>query len=140
MKEIMNERKIDMRNVMMILVLGALMVCLVPANAQYTLDAQGRQEWQSTSAMQGAGSAFVPQLTDVGATQAYELATTTESSGAARKPGAGIRKDSDPWADTPEGGEQDEGSPIGDAMWPLMLLVGAYCGVMIFRRKRALRE
>ena len=110
----------------MIMVLGALMACLVPATAQ------NPQEWQSTSAMKGAGSSYSSQITAVGATSALSEATTTDSYSPAKAPngprkGFGTMGDVDP----------DPESPIGDAVLPLTLLAAVY-GVwcMVYRRKR----
>ena len=116
-----------MKRVMMIMVLGALMACLVPATAQ------NPQEWQSTSAMKGAGSSYSSQITAVGATSALSEATTTDSYSPAKAPG-GPRRDKEYNQEFDEG---DEGSPIGDAVLPLTLLAAVY-GVwcMVYRRKR----
>ena len=55
----------------------------------------------------------------------------TEETGQQRNNQNGIRKGFDIGGDTGQGP-----SPIGDAVLPLMLLLGAYCGVMFVRRKR----
>ena len=118
--------------IMMIIMAVALFA--LPTMAQ-------QQEWQSTSAMQGAGSSYSPQVTAVGAISVGEMATTT---GSAKAPG-GPRRSFD--GGTYEGGgtnpgelgHQDEGSPIGDAVLPLMLFAGAFLCMRVFlKRKRAL--
>ena len=111
------------------MVLGALMACLVPALAQ-------TQQWQSTSTMQGTGSTLAPQVTAVGATTVGEMATTT---GSAKAPGGPRRSESysdDDWGHNPQVGEGNEGSPIGDAMLPLMLMALAFGGYIAIRRKK----
>ena len=55
------------------------------------------------------------------------------------KPNGHIRKSGE-WADTPEGGEQDEGSPIGDAVVPMVVLLGAYCAYRLVRRRKHVKE
>ena len=37
-------------------------------------------------------------------------------------------------------GNQSNESPIGDAVWPLMLFVGVYCGILLIRRKKHVKE
>lgn len=90
-----------------------------------------QQEWQSTSAMQGTGSTLAPQVTPVGATSVSEMASTTSSTvNAASRPRKVIEDNSD------LGG--DPGSPIGDAVLPLLFLSLAFCGVIYLRRRKAL--
>ena len=120
-----------MKKVMFILVLGALMACLVPVRAQVT----AAQEWQSTSTMQMSGSNYSAQVGAIGATTVSDMATTTSSKPAKVR---GRQKD-DEWADTPEGGSGDEGSPVGDAMLPLLAFALVFCGVIALRRKRETR-
>ena len=93
-----------------------------------------QQEWKSTSAMQTSGSAYTPQVNDVGATGVSEMATTTTSS----TPNNGPRrmKMDDDWGSNQEGGEPG-GSPIGDAVLPLLLMSLAFGMFVYFRRKRS---
>lgn len=120
----------------MIRTVGVLIVCLLP------LVAFAQQDWQSTSVMQGSGSTYSPQVTEVGATSVVSEATTTESYSPAKAPGGprrtSISNDEDegwtPRTDT----EGTDLSPIGDAVLPLMLMAVAFCGVVYFRRRRAL--
>ena len=62
------EYKNIMRKLFMLIMVVALVA--LPAMAQ---------DWQSTSTMQGSGSAYSPQVTAVGATEVTSEATTTES-------------------------------------------------------------
>lgn len=113
-----------MKKMIMTMVLGALMACLVPAFAQ------NQQQWQSTSTMQGTGSSLAPQVTAVGATSVGEMATTTSSAAnAAGRPRKVIEDNSDP-------GQLDEGSPVGDAMLPLMLMALAFGGYTAIKRRK----
>ena len=94
------------------------------------------QDWQSTSTMQGTGSNYAPQVTAVGAAGVSELATTTESYSPGRSGGPHRVIGNNPDA----GHTEDESSPIGDAVLPLMLLACAYMGSRVFlKRKRALK-
>ena len=119
----------DMKKVMFILVLGALMACLVPVRAQVT----AAQEWQSTSTMQMSGSNYSAQVGAIGATTVEDMATTTSSSPAkvsGRQKTIGTNQD---------GGVTDEGSPVGDAVFPLLAFALVFCGVIALRRKRETR-
>lgn len=115
-----------MRKRIIMMIMGVALMAL-PIMAQ-------QQEWKSTSAMQTSGSAYAPQVNDVGATGVSEMATTTTSS----TPNNGPRrmKMDDDWGDNQEGGEPG-GSPIGDAVLPLMLCAAVFCGFIAFRRKRS---
>ena len=41
--------------------------------------------------------------------------------------------------DTPDEPGQSEEYPIGDAVWPLMALLGVYCAYRVVRRRRTLK-
>ena len=106
---------------------GMLMVCLLPQAAV------AQQEWQSTSTMQGSGSAYSSQVTSVGATGVGSMATTTYSPAAAA---SGPRRSKQPNTEL----LGDPGSPIGDALIPLLLCACMYLSVRVFlKRKRALK-
>ena len=112
----------------MIRTVGVLIVCLLP------LVAFAQQDWQSTSVMQGSGSTYSPQVTEVGATSVVSEATTTESYSPAKAP-SGPRKT------LINGPESDKGpSPIGDAVLPMMLMAMLFAGVVYTRRKKALNR
>lgn len=107
-----------------------MMIMVVALSALPTV----AQDFQSTSAMQGTGSAYSAQVTAVGAVEATDMATTTDDSHSTAN--APSRRRSH------EGntgfGEWEEGSPIGDAVLPLFLLSCAYLGFRLLRtRKRA---
>ena len=114
-----------MKKIIMI-IMGVALIAL-PTMAQ-------QQEWKSTSTMQGTGSSYAPQISVVGATTVGEMATTTESYSPAKAPG-GPRRDKENPGDI---GYKDEGSPIGDAVLPLLFLSLAFCGVIYLRRRKAL--
>jgi hypothetical protein len=114
-----------MKRICMLIMVVALMA--LPAMAQ---------EWQSTSAMQGSGSAYSAQVTAVGATEVLSEAKTTDSYSPAKAP-TGRRKLP---GGTNEPGQSGD-SPIGDAVLPLLLLACAYLGMRVFlKRKRALKS
>lgn len=124
----------NMKNVIYIIAL--LSVGIIGVQAQ-TLST----EWEETSPirshqiMDGGATYNGTVYEPFGNTIPSEQTEVGASYSPSKKPGSDVRKGFD------IGGDAGQGpSPIGDAMWPLMLLIGAYCGVMIFRRKRALRE
>lgn len=125
----------NMKNKMIAMAVGILMVCLLPvvASAQ-------QQEWRSTSAMQPSSSVYAPQVTAVGAVSATEMATTTENYSPSGRPGS-IKRSAITTDDDDEGwtGRTDtEGtdlSPIGDAVLPLTLMAMTFCGIIYLRRK-----
>ena len=91
------------------------------------------QDWQSTSAMQGTGSSYSPQVTAVGATGVTDMATTTESGSPAKAPSGPRRIE----IYTPT---TDPNAPLGDAVLPLMLLLGVYCSILVIRRNKHVKE
>ena len=117
-----------MRNKMMIMVLGALMVCLVPAAA----NGQPKEEWQSTSVLMPSGSNYSSQISEVGAAQVVsEAKTTTEVYSPAQAP-SGPRRT---LINGPESGQGP--SPVGDAVLPLLAFALMFCGYVAIRRRRA---
>lgn len=116
----MNRAIVAKKKVMMIIMAAALIA--LPTMAQ---------DWQSTSAMQGTGSSYSPQVTAVGATDVNDMATTTETNQSQPK-GPNRAKKFDTGGDTPPGP-----SPIGDAVLPLLLMSLAFCGYLYLRRKRS---
>jgi hypothetical protein len=127
MKKLTKERVRDMKARIVMIIMAVALIAL-PTMAQ-------QQEWQSTSAMQTSGSNYTPQVNAVGATTAPSVATTTEIYSPAATPGPNRAKKFD------TGGDSEKGpSPIGDAMVPLMLCALAFCGVVYFRRRKALNS
>lgn len=122
MKELMNERMKDMRKVVIMMIMGVALMAL-PTMAQ---------DWQSTSSMQGSGSAYSAQVTAVGAAEVTDMATTTttdeSSSGPNRR--RGKKWDAEELPDKPT-----DPTPLGDAMLPMLLMALAFCGVVYYRRK-----
>ena len=118
-----------MRKLFMLIMVVALVA--LPAMAQ---------DWQSTSTMQGSGSAYSSQVTAVGAVTVTDMATTTSSSSGPRRAKKG--DDDDPWGtNTDPGITNDDSTPVGDAVLPLLLLACAYLGMRVFlNRKHALKR
>lgn len=119
----MNRAIVAKKKVMMIIMAAALIA--LPTMAQ---------DWQSTSAMQGTGSSYSPQVTAVGATDANSFATTTTDSYSPAKAPSGPHKDILKPANP---GNQSDGSPLGDTLLPLLLMSLAFGMFVYFRRKRS---
>ena len=108
-----------------IMIIMAVVLLALPTMAQ-------QQEWQSTSTMQTSGSAYSSQVTEVGATVVESQATTTANYAPGR-PGQ-LRRDI---GTNKDGGHtNDDSSPVGDAMVPLLLMSVVFGGVIAVRRKR----
>ncbi len=96
------------------------------------LTAQNAQEWQSTSTMQGSGSAYRSQVTAVGATGVAVLGAS--SSAPANAPSRPHREQ----ASGRNAGDPTTGSnqsPLGDAVLPLLLMAAGF-GLYTAVRKR----
>jgi len=115
-----------MKNIMRKLVMIIMAVALIALPTM-------AQDWQSTSAMQGSGSNYAPQVTAVGATSATSEATTTESYSPASGPHR-ARKD---FVDPSNPGNQSTEFPMGDAVLPLLFMSLAFAGVIYFRKRHA---
>ena len=92
--------------------------------------AQNAQDWQSTSTMKGSGSSYSSQVTAVGAVGVSEMGTTTGPAKAPTGPRRVIEDNTDP-------GQLDEGSPLGDTLFPLLFMSLSFCGYLYLRRKRS---
>ena len=116
-----------MENSIKMMAVGMLMACLLPLTAL----AQAAEQWQSTSTMQGSGSAYSSQVTAVGATGVNSMAGTAASApaNAPSRPRRGFDYGA-------EGGDKSNEGPIGDAVLPLMLMALAFGGVVAFRRRK----
>lgn len=93
--------------------------------------------WRSTSVLQGASGTYQAPITEVGAVGVQEMATTTDDYSPAQAPGARRMGESgrNP-GDVSTGSTQ---SPIGDAVLPLTLMALAFCVVIYFRRRKAMK-
>lgn len=103
-------------------------VMMIMAVALLALPTMAQQaQWKSTSIMSGAAGYTAP-ITEVGATSAGQMATTTSSP--AKAPG-GPRKGFDLGGDT----KPSEQSPIGDAVLPMTLMALLFGGYVALRRR-----
>ena len=118
-----------MKNRFIILAVGILMVCLLPL----AVSAQ-QQEWQSASSMQESGSRYSSKVTPVGATGVGAMSSTTSSFAPSQAP-SGPRREGN-FDRVPEGGTQENTSPLGDAVLPLMLMAFAFSGILYLRRRK----
>ncbi|MBQ7631707.1 MAG: hypothetical protein IJS82_02985 [Paludibacteraceae bacterium] len=106
----------------------------IGAQSYYQADQPSSQgmpavEFQSTSTLSASGS-------PLSSTPALNADGTVSSPTASYTPAAqptGPRKIS---PTTPEG----DPTPVGDALWPLMLMALAYGGVVALRRRKALKD
>lgn len=125
----MIERIKDMKRVFV--VSSLLLVISFTAMAQIFGATQGEEQpafgasapsaaFQSTSSMSGSGSTYSanPELNADGSAT-YEGASYAPAK-SPKRPG-GIRKDGTP-------GQGGDKQPLGDAVWPLMMLLCAYAG------------
>ena len=96
---------------------------------------QPNASFQSTSTMTGSGSSYSanPTLNSDG-TAAYSNASYS-SSQSSSTPNRAKRSTDNPGEPAPE--FHDDGSPIGDALLPLLLMSFAFCGYLYLRRKRS---
>ena len=114
----------------MIMVLGALIAYLVPAQAQTFQNPNAQQNRNPQMVQTGArytGTVYEPFSGSVPSEQ-----SAVGASYALGKPG----QPKTSLGDMPEQTDEDPGSPIGDAVLPLLLMAVAYCGVLLIRRKR----
>ncbi len=91
---------------------------------------QPSSDFRSTSVMMGTGSTL-PQAAQTGTVTTYDMPSSPKHPGHIRR-GDGDWEDDDPHDD-----EEPWTTPIGDAMWPLLMLALAYVFARAFRRKRA---
>ena len=131
MNELMNERNNIMKKIMMIVVMVAAVVLPTMAQQFRTSD-QPQTEFQSTSTMQTSGSAYAsqPMLNADGTAYNPAAAVTPMPDGPRRSK----ENPNDP------GNTTDNGSPIGDAVLPLMIMALAFGGVIYLRRRKAVNR
>ena len=118
-----------MKKFMNLKVIGYGLWVMVALLVGAPVTAQNQQEWQ-TSTMVGSGSAYSPQVTEVGATTvSSNVTTTTDSYSPSQTPNRAKKFDT--------GGDSGQGpSPIGEP-WVLALFALAFGGVIFLRKRRA---
>ena len=113
------------------------LVSVLSVHAQSTAQLPEAQ-MQSTSAMVGSGSTL-PQAATTGA---YVTGSTVGTYSPAKIHPGNVRRDvgggEGEWEDEDDPDNPGEPNPIGDAVWPLMVLACAYLIIRVVRaRKRA---
>ena len=124
-----------MKKIVLILTIALVAAFALPTKAQSFGAEQPNATFQSTSTMTGSGSTYSsnPSLNEDG-TASYQGASYSPAGPRkAKKDGAGTPS-------TPGQGQQENQFPLGDAMWPLLLLLGVYCGIMLIRRNKHVKE
>ena len=115
------------------LLMVVAMVSVLSVKAQSTAQLPEVQ-MQSTSVMVGSGSAL-PQAATTGAVLTGETPGTYSAAGHHGHIRRGIDGDDD--NDKPSGWDDPYKDPIGDALWPLLVLAAAYALLRVYRRKRS---
>ena len=115
------------------LLMVVAMVSVLSVKAQSTTQLPEVQ-MQSTSVMVGSGSAL-PQAATTGAVLTGETPGTYSAAGHHGHIRRGI--DGDDNNDKPSGWDDPYKDPIGDAVWPLLVLASVYALLRVYRRKRS---
>jgi|GEM_PF-3536976 len=106
---------------------------VLPSMAQNYEAQQPNSTFQSTSTLMGSGSSLSANPT------INENGTASAPSYSPARAGSSPRK-SGLLPGEPTNKDGDEGNtPIGDALLPLLLMAMLFCGVVYYRRKKALR-
>ena len=114
------------------LLMVVAMVSVLSVKAQNTAQLPEVQ-MQSTSVMVGSGSAL-PQAATTGTVLTGETPGTYSAAGHHGHIRRGI--DGDDNNDKPSGWDDPYKDPIGDAVWPLLVLASVYALLRVYRRKR----
>ena len=118
-----------MKRIVMIIMAVALVA--LPTMAQNFGDQeQPKAQFQSTSTMKTSGSVYASQPAINADGTAYNPSAVANP--AQSGPRRSKENPNDPGSTT------DEGSPVGDAVLPLMLMALAFCGIVYYRRRKAL--
>ena len=115
------------------LLMVVAMVSVLSVKAQSTAQLPEVQ-MQSTSVMVGSGSAL-PQAATTGTVLTGETPGTYSAAGHHGHIRRGI--DGDDEDDKPSGWDDPYKDPIGDALWPLLVLASVYALLRVYRRKRS---
>ena len=115
------------------LLMVVAMVSVLSVKAQSTAQLPEVQ-MQSTSVMVSSGSTL-PQAATTGAVLTGETPGTYSAAGHHGHIRRGIDGDDD--NDKPSGWDDPYKDPIGDAVWPLLVLASVYALLRVYRRKRS---
>ena len=126
-------KEIENMKALRYLLMVVAMVSVLSVKAQSTAQLPEVQ-MQSTSVMVGSGSAL-PQAATTGAVLTGETPGTYSAAGHHGHIRRGI--DGDDKDDKPSGWDDPYKDPIGDALWPLLVLASVYALLRVYRRKRS---
>ena len=126
-------KEIENMKALRYLLMVVAMVSVLSVKAQSTAQLPEVQ-MQSTSVMVGSGSAL-PQAATTGAVLTGETPGTYSAAGHHGHIRRGI--DGDDENDKPSGWDDPYKDPIGDAVWPLLVLASVYALLRVYRRKRS---
>ena len=120
-----------MKKILNILVLGTLLVCLVPAQAQdftQPRDPAIKSQQIMTTGAAYNGTVYEPFINTTPSEQSYSPA---------KAPGGPKRTESQSGRNPSDVGDKSEQFPIGDAVLPLLAFALMFCGYVAIRRRRA---
>ena len=126
-------KEIENMKALRYLLMVVAMVSVLSVKAQSTAQLPEVQ-MQSTSVMVGSGSAL-PQAATTGVVLTGETPGTYSAAGHHGHIRRGIDGDDD--NDKPSGWDDPYKDPIGDALWPLLVLASVYALLRVYRRKRS---
>ena len=126
-------KEIENMKALRYLLMVIAMVSVLSVKAQSTAQLPEVQ-MQSTSVMVSSGSAL-PQAATTGAVLTGETPGTYSAAGHHGHIRRGI--DGDDEDDKPSGWDDPYKDPIGDALWPLLVLASVYALLRVYRRKRS---
>ena len=119
-----------MKKILNILVLGTLLACLVPAQAQdfsQPRDPAIQSQQLMTTGAAYSGTVYEPFNNTTPADQSYAPA---------KAPGGPRRTEGQSGRNPSDVGDKSEQFPIGDAMLPLLLMSAAFAGVIYVRKRK----
>ena len=126
-------KEIENMKALRYLLMVVAMVSVLSVKAQGTAQLPEVQ-MQSTSVMVSSGSTL-PQAATTGAVLTGETPGTYSAAGHHGHIRRGIDGDDD--NDKPSGWDDPYKDPIGDAVWPLLVLASVYALLRVYRRKRS---
>lgn len=131
-----------MKKVMMIMVLGVLLACPIPANAQDLTQPRDpaiqSQKIMTTGAAYN-GTVYEPFNNTTPADQSYSPAAAPGRPRRGYDANGQWTPDSEDFGGGAQYGGAEDQFPIGDAVLPLLLLALAYLSTRVFLKKRAIK-
>ena len=121
-------------------IIAIMSVATLTANAQTYTPSSNNGAIQSQQIMPSGGNYNGTVYEPFSTTAPSEQSAVGATYSPAKAPSRPRREnDSDPFATNQDAGDKDPGSPIGDAMVPLMVMAAAMAGVVYLRRRRAIK-